>query len=167
MVTFKEKAGQGIGSLLITGFEVSRAESVLGKIWASIRKRGCERYKVDVVGLFNCSSSENVTTASCSFLPSYCFNEVEKIGKEAYATRFFKSFPLQMADFEDAIIAFLDDQENGLAAYEKLVAAGASSWEIRQLLNRFLLSINARTRGEQAKSEKRHALNLSTPKTRL
>lgn len=154
-LTFTENAGEGIGTLIISGLKVAHGRhDPLGKIWASVRKRIRENYKVDVVGLFTYDDARKIV--SCSFCLNYYVTEMKQLNEKVYTVRYMDSFPFQMADFEDVVIAFVDDEENGLTAYEKLVKAGATNRQLDQLLNRFLLSVNMRTVSEQKRSERRH-----------
>lgn len=162
-MTFQENVGQGIGSLLIDGLAISHnGYDPLGKIWASARKRIREQWHVDVVGLFTYDDGKKVV--SCSFCLNYYVTEMKNIDERVYTTRYIDSFPYQMTFFQDIILAFVDDQENGLEAYEKLFATRPGKRALDQLLNRFLRSINVRTETEQKRSDRRHAKTEKTDK---
>ena len=155
MVTFRENAGQGIGTLLISGLRIQHGRhDPLGKIWASVRKRIREKYHVDVVGLFTYDDAKKVV--SCSFCLNYCIAETKGVEEKIYTARFLDTFGHQMTDFEDVIMAFMDDSENGLTAYEELVKTGATNRQLDQFLNKFLCSTGTRTQSEQRHSERRH-----------
>ena len=65
---------------------------------------------------------------------------------------------------KESLSNFVDDQENGLEAYEKLFATRPGKRALDQLLNRFLRSINVRTETEQKRSDRRHAKTEKTDK---
>ena len=155
-INFQENVGHGFGTLLINGLTISHnGYDPLGKIWASARRRVREKWHVDVVGLFTYNDEKGVI--SCNFHLSYCATEMGSINEKLYSERYKDSFPHQMAFFEDILLAFVDDQENGLSAYEQLYPEHTNDRELDRLIDRFLCSINVRTKREQKRSDERHA----------
>ena len=153
MLNFKENAENGLGTLIISGFcPPHDGYDPVGKIWASVRKRIFERYRVDVVGLFTYNEEKEITTGS--FCLNYSILERNGVNERVYVSRFKDTFQMQMTLFEDVIIAFIDDPI-GLTAYQDLLYQGATQKQLDKGVNAFLRSINVRTEKDQRRAEKR------------
>ena len=148
-----------MGALVINGLVLPRTENFdpLAKIWSSCRKRISEQYGVHVTGLFVYDDEKEVI--SCSFCLSFTTNDDLKL----YIKRFEDTFQYQMTMFEDAIEAFLMDQEDGYDAYMSLINTGkmVKKEAYESLFNKFLRKMNLKTKKDDKKKRKKdEAKNL-------
>ena len=152
-VTFQENVGPGIGTLVINGLVLPHdTYDPLGKIWASVKKRLRERYRVDVAGLFTYNDEKKVI--SCSFCLNYGISEIRGLDSKVYTARFESTFDCQMVDFEEVIEAFIESP-NGLSAYKKALKTNPGKRDIDKVINSFLFSVGMRTEKEERQSLKK------------
>ena len=155
-VTFVEKFDSCMGALIINGLTLPNGRSLdpLGELWShGLRKRIYETFELDVAGLFVYDDEKEVI--SCSFYPNFTIPEVKGTSPKMYMEKFMDTFPRQMLMWEEAIEAFLYDQQNGYLAYCELANKGDT--EVKAMLHRFLRSKNLRTKQDIERSKKKQA----------
>lgn len=150
---FQEKAECGGGSLIIENLAVRpfKGFDPLAKIWSSVRKRNRECYGVDVAGIFQYMEDQPIII--CAFFLNYCGIEEAKI--DLHNNCFATTFQRQMIALEEALLAFMKD-DNGFAAYSQLINSPEFSMEkAEQLFDDFLKSVNIKTEEDEVEKRKR------------
>ena len=174
-ITYESKCANGFGSMIIKGlsFPPNPDFDPLGKIWASVRKRIEERWKVSVTGIF--FYEQDMSLCSCNFCLNFAPVERLEISDAEYRDRFEQTFNLQMALFEEVINCFVTN-ENGYNLYLKCLEAAKDitddeeryDW-FNMMFNDFLKKINIKTeQDEENKAKRREAIqkalsNLKSP----
>lgn len=160
-IRYQEKSGKGFGGLIISGltFPSIKDFDPLAKIWSSVRKRICERWQVDVVGLFVYDEKREIV--SCSFCLNYGMLPEEN--HQTYTQRFEDTFQMQMLLFEETLDSFVLDYDFGYESYIKLVRNKNCTPEMcNHFLNSFLKRINIKTEKDERKAAK-----LATKKAKV
>ena len=144
---YEEHVSDGVGHLLIKGlvFPDRGGYDVLGKLWASTKKKIQEQYEVQSTGLFDYGEDG----VECEFFLSF---HDEKQSPRLYFKRFADSFPFQMDLFKEVLEAFMLDSENGYVPFCEAVKISKDIDRtereefFNELLNDFLISINMKKR---------------------
>ena len=144
---YEEHVSDGVGHLTIKGltFLDRGGYDVLGKLWASVKKRIQAEYNVQSTGLFD----YNDEGVECEFYLSF---HDEKQSPRIYFKRFADSFPFQMDLFKEVLEAFMLDSENGYVPFceavkiSKDIDRAEREEFLNEILNDFLISINMKKR---------------------
>lgn len=131
---------------------------LLAKLWSGIRRKCRDKYGVDAIAFFWKNASGDIL---CKFQPFLPTGKIQSTDPEVIARAqdqaaveewFADHFERISITFTDAVQKFVEDDEQGLAAYAKLVATSASTAELTRLLNGFLRSIKIRTLEDDQRS---------------
>lgn len=163
-ISFEEELYEGVGGALIINNLVAPYiyYDPIARIIVSWRRRIREKYDINAAAYALYNGLEQ------RIIVKFCLEHswAEKKGEDPriYAARYNDTFQKQMQDLEDILIAFVDDEENGLGAYKKLYekcfankVSPSAQEDLDDLLNAFLLSIGARTSKEQKRTLKNRA----------
>ncbi|MBR3254140.1 hypothetical protein IKF88_00175 [Candidatus Saccharibacteria bacterium] len=163
-INFEEELYEGVGgALTINNLKLPcRDYDPIAKIIVSWRRRIREKYDINAAAyaLYNGFDQRIIV----KFCLEHSWAEKKGEDPRIYAARYNGTFQKQVQDLEDILLAFVDDEENGLAAYKKLYeecftdeGKPSAQEDLDDLLNAFLLSIGARTPKEQKRTLKNRA----------
>lgn len=148
--------GENIGFLEIGGVHIPHkritCDDPLGKIWSSVRKKVLNDHGVHISATFK----YRPYWVECSFIVDHAYGETAKLSDLVLNQRFERAFPYAMADFEDALEAFFEDEENGYWQYVNIVNGSEEAQDeekCEELFNVFLKKINLRNPVEKYSQE--------------
>ncbi len=122
MLNFKTELTDVGGDLIVTGQTIPTfcGHDPLAQIWSKVKSRIEELYGVKPCATISRPAPE-ITIISA--FPNWAYHEQKcpEEDKRIYARRFSDTFELQMQELEEAILSWVDDDEFGLHAYERIL----------------------------------------------
>ena len=124
MVNFRTETTDVGGNLIITGrtFPTFASHDPLSQLWSKVKRRIEERYDILSCAVILRPTPE---TTVVSIFPNWARQERTDMSQKLYAQRFRDTFESQTQEFEDVILAWLDDDEFGHEAYERILKSAS------------------------------------------
>ena len=123
MLNFATELTDVGGNLIITSqttLPTFNSHDPLSQIWGKVKLKIEKLYQMKP-----CATIQRPVpgTTVISIFPNWAYHEAKcpQMDERLYAQRFKDTFELQVQEFEDAILAWIDDTEFGLPAYEHIL----------------------------------------------
>lgn len=149
----KKRESRSVDSLIIEGIHIDDFQRPLSKIWAALKKQIIKNYGVAVTATFSTRPNHTVV---CDFITDGAFLEKEQargrgVDIRLYEARFVDSSEQWIAEFEDYILAYIDDTENGLSAF---LSEGKAPEVFNSHMTSFLVSVGLIDEKERERRKK-------------